>query len=150
LVIGDYNAVGGGAERWTDRHAQFLFHEGHKVHLVSRSFKSPPHGATLHPLAHARGRLAFAAKAEALLRRLPVDAIHDMGDGWYGDVFSPHHGTRAGGFLAGDQMQAPWRRPIRRWTRRWLPRYLAFRALEERQFAPGSFRKVAALSQKVK
>src|SRR5436305_591397 len=110
LVIGNYNGQGGGAERWTDRHARFLLREGHGVDLVARLFKHAPDGATLHAVEGARGRLAFAAKAEGLLRRLPVDAIHDMGDGWYGDVFSPHHGTRAGGFLAGDQMQPPWKR----------------------------------------
>ena len=73
-----------------------------------------------------------------------------MGAGWFGDVFSPHHGTRVGGFRAGDDRAPPWRRPIRRWMRRWMPRYLEFQALEDRQFAPGSFRTIVALSQRVK
>jgi len=150
LVIGRYHALGGGAERWTDRHAQFLLNAGHEVHLVSRSFKNPPLGSVLHPVEHARGRLTFAQRAEDLLRRLPVDAVHDMGDGWFGDVFSPHHGTRAGGFEAGDGMQPAWRRPLRRLLRQWMPRYRHFQVLEDRQYAAGAFRTIVALSQRVK
>jgi glycosyltransferase involved in cell wall biosynthesis len=150
LVIGDYNAFGGGAERWTDRHANYLLRAGHEVHLVARTFRNPPTGAVLHPIDVRRSRIRFAARAERTLRGLAADAVHDMGAGWFGDVFSPHHGTRVGGFLAGDDRAPPWRRPIRRWMRRWMPRYLEFRALEERQFARGSFRTIVALSQRVK
>jgi UDP-glucose:(heptosyl)LPS alpha-1,3-glucosyltransferase len=150
LVIGDYDAHGGGAERWTDRHAGDLVRMGHEVHLVSRTFKRPPSDAIIHFVEGARGRLLFAEKAERLVRQVGFDAVHDMGDGWFGDVFSPHHGTRLGGFLAGDLMAPTWWRPVRIASRRWLPRYRAFQALEKRQFAPGSFRTVVALSQRVK
>jgi UDP-glucose:(heptosyl)LPS alpha-1,3-glucosyltransferase len=150
LVIGDYNAFGGGAERWTDRHANYLLRAGHEVHLVARSFRNPPTGAVLHPIDVRRSRIRFAARAEQILHRLGADAVHDMGAGWFGDVFSPHHGTRVGGFRAGDDRAPPWRRPIRQWMRRWMPRYLEFHALEDRQFARGSFRTIVALSQRVK
>ena len=39
LVIGNYDAYGGGAERWTDRHARMLIDRGCDVHLVARHFR---------------------------------------------------------------------------------------------------------------
>jgi UDP-glucose:(heptosyl)LPS alpha-1,3-glucosyltransferase len=149
LVIGNYNSQGGGAERWTDRHANYLLSAGHDVHLISRGFNKPPAGAKLHPIDKARGRLRFADRAEQALKRIGTDAIHDMGDGWFGDVFSPHHGTRAGGFLASDEMASPSWRSVRKWSRNWLPRYREFRLLERCQLAAGAFRTVVALSRKV-
>jgi UDP-glucose:(heptosyl)LPS alpha-1,3-glucosyltransferase len=86
LVIGNYSSTGGGAERWTDRHASHLLQTGHDVHLISRSFTKPPPRATLHRIERARGRLRFAAAAEELAKRVNFDVVHDMGDAHRIDV----------------------------------------------------------------
>jgi UDP-glucose:(heptosyl)LPS alpha-1,3-glucosyltransferase len=151
LAIGKYDAAGGGAERWTDRHARYLIAAGHEVHLVAHAFDDPPVGASLHRIDEPpRRRLRFAAALEHRLRGQAFDAIHDMGDGWFADVLSPHHGTRLGGFLAGEAL-AP--APVRGFRRRlWnlLPRYREFARLEDRQMRGAGVKLVVALSEMIR
>lgn len=136
-MIAHYDGLGGGAERWTDRHARRLLSLGYRVHLVAGSFAHVPDGAQCH-LVRFRPfgdkRLQFATDAEQLLRRLQVDVIHDMGDGWYADLFMPHHGTRAATFAQNTKMARTLLRPFRDVAYWLLPRYRSFRELESRQF----------------
>ena len=151
LVIGDYHARGGGAERWTDQHARGLLAAGCRVDLFARSFAGAPEAAVCHEIAVPAGRerrLRFAAAAERTLRRQRCDVVCDMGDGWRCDVFLPHHGTRAGGFAANSRMLAPWLRPLRTAAQR-LPRYREFQALARRQYVADG-RTFVALSKRVR
>lgn len=154
LVIGNYDARGGGAERWTDGYARRLLGRGLEVHLVARAFNQPPDNAICHRVDTLSGwqpeRVRFAMHAENFLRQQPFDIIHDMGDGWYCDLFMPHHGTRSGGFAQNTRLLPA---PIR-WSRqvaqRILPRYRAFRALESRQYLPRPRKCFVALSGMVR
>lgn len=155
LVIGRYDAKGGGAERWTDQHTRQLLAHGHEVHLFARSFREAPPGASCHAVDVGRRglvpqRLRFAERCEAALRRASFDVIHDMGDGWYADIFMPHHGTRAAAFEQNTRQLPAFLRGPRRCALRWLPRYRSFRQLEQRQYAPQAGRWFVALSAMVR
>jgi UDP-glucose:(heptosyl)LPS alpha-1,3-glucosyltransferase len=95
-------------------------------------------------------RLGFAAAAEHVLRQLDVDVVHDMGHGWYGNVFMPHGGTRGGSFR---QNLALWPRGLH-WAKKaaatLLPRYRTFRQRERRQYVPDGSRLFVALSNMVR
>ena len=154
LVIGNYDAYGGGAERWTDQHSRMLLADGHEVHLVARHFRGAPDGAHCHVIDSGnhkhRRRIRFAKKAEALLRTLNVDVIHDMGDGWYADVILPHHGTRRGNFHEGNKNR-PFTMQAARWLfSKWLPRYLEFEALERKQYESTSNAICVAVSKMIR
>lgn len=152
LVIEHYDAKGGGAERWTDQHARRLIEQGIDVHLVARSFHGAPEAAHCHAVSHRstrRRRLAFAAEAERLLDRLGADVVVDMGAGWSGDVFLPHHGTRAGGWLQNELLVPTLARPVDRAIRRWSGRYREFAALERRQFEFHPGKRFVALSRRI-
>lgn len=139
LVIGDYNAVGGGAERWTDRHARRLLAAGHQVDLLARSFNKAPLSARCVQIPDPDGteqpRLHFAEAAQQHLLQTNYDIIHDMGDGWHADVFMPHHGTRRGGFEQNSLLLPSLLRPLRSAAAKFLPRYREFAALEHKQYA---------------
>lgn len=152
LVIGNYHARGGGAERWTDRFARWLLQRGHEVHLFARTIRGAPPAAVCRPVEcgrfAARRRLDFARRAEHLLRNDHFDVVHDMGDGWFADVFMPHHGTRAAGFIRNNSFLP---KPLR-WSRQLLyhclPRYREFQTLEKRQYS-GEGKIFIALSRMV-
>lgn len=153
LVIRRYDALGGGAERWTDRHARFLLDRGIDVHLVASEFRKPPKGAICHEVAVPRGsqrRLRFAEALERALRRERFDVVHDMGDGWYGDLFMPHHGVRAAGLEQNVALLPPWLRGAQRFFHRVLPRYREFAELERRQYAADRATTFIALSRMVR
>lgn len=137
-MISNYDAYGGGAERWTDQHARMLLERGHEVHLVARHFRGAPDGAVCQVVdagktAHRR-RLRFARQAEVLLRGMDLDVIHDMGDGWHADLLMPHHGTRRGIFLHNTRHLSPTAQRARRLAYKYFPRYHEFEALERRQY----------------
>lgn len=139
LVIGRYDAEGGGAERATDRLARWLIQQNIEVHLLARSFRGEPIGATCHAIDPEKGSLKgerqrFAEVAERTLRALNLDLIHDMGDGWYSDLFMPHHGTRRGGFVRNSALLPAFVRPMRNLISEWLPRYRDFWEVERRQY----------------
>ncbi len=152
LVIPHFDPRRGGAERWTWDFADRLARHAHEVHVVAETFGPGADRTVNHfvPVAGHTGslrRLGFAAGAERILRGLGADIVHDMGHGWYGDVFMPHGGTRNGSFR---QNLLFWPRGLR-WAKRasaWLlPRYRTFRALERRQY--GERRLFVALSRMV-
>ena len=154
LVIPEFDPSRGGAERWTYDFAGQLVARGHEVHVVAERFADVPEGVAAHRVESRAGgwsrRLSFAAEAEAALRRLDCEIVHDMGHGWYGNVFLPHGGTRQGSF----RQNLLWQGRVAGWLKRAgagvLPRYRTFRKLEERQYRCDGSRLFVALSEMVK
>lgn len=150
LVIEHFDPHRGGAEQWTHQFTERLLAGGHEVHVVAGVFAESTASMPIlrHHLPRTQGRLEFAAAAESKLRTLSLDAIHDMGGGWYCDVFESHDGSRYAQWEQKLRTLPPWMRPIKRRMTRVLPRYLDFRRLLARQFAdPG--RIILALSRMV-
>ena len=150
LVIEQFNPQRGGAEQWTCQFTEQLLRFGHEVHVVAGVFSASTDAMPIvrHPLPKTRSRLDFAAAAERKLRGLPLDVIHDMGSGWYCDVFESHDGSRWAQWEQKLQTLPGYLRPAKRRLARVLPRYQEFRKLMARQFAdPG--RIILALSRMV-
>ena len=99
IVLKTFHTARGGAESWTAEMVRWLVGQGHEVHVGCRKCDDvvPTLGARLH-LLPTRSSWRFARKAERLLRELDVDVVHDMGCGWYFDVFHSHVG--AGAYLS--------------------------------------------------
>lgn len=150
LVIECFDPHRGGAEHWTCQFADWLLRQGHEVHVVARSFS--PAGQRLPVIAHlvekGQGRLAFAEAAERTLRTLRLDVIHDMGSGWYCDLFESHDGSRVAQFERKLPLLPTALRPLKRLLFHWSPRYRNFQRLNARQFVPAD-RLVLALSRTV-
>jgi len=155
LVIRHYRPQGGGSERWTDGHARMLLERGHQVHLFAETIDDPPAGARCHGIAlgprDPRGKpFQFARQAAARLRRDRFDVVHDMGQGWYADVFMPHGGTRAAVYAQRTRLLAPPERWVRPLAYRILPRYLRSKALERRQYESSNGRLFIAVSEMIR
>ena len=135
LVIESFDPARGGAEHWTYQFAQRLLSLGHEVHVAARQFARPAlTNVHLHPLPAGR-RLDFADAAERTLRRLDLDVVHDMGAGWYCDVFQPHGGSRIATHEANLRLAPAWLRPLKRRFAPLLARYREFERLMARQYA---------------
>lgn len=150
LVLDCYDPRRGGVEQWTHQFANQLLHAGHEVHVVARSFAVGAAAPELecHAIDCGASRARFAAAAEATLRRLNLDVVHDTGCGTYADVFQPHGGSRVAAFEQNLALMPAWQRPWKRAFARWLPRYREFAALSKRQYARDG-RIVLALSRMV-
>jgi UDP-glucose:(heptosyl)LPS alpha-1,3-glucosyltransferase len=150
LVIKSLDPRRGGAEAWTYQHAKNLLERGHEVHVVARDI--PAETAKLpiviHRLQRIRTPMGLAKAAEAKLRSLNLDLIHDMGLGWYSDIFQPHSGCWTAITRQKLRIVPPWLRPIKRRVDPWLPRYRQLNMLAGRQAAAEN-NILLALSQKV-
>ena len=96
LVLDQFDWRKGGLESWTWQFAQLLRKRGCDVHAVAFGFHPDAEketGITAHKLERPRSRTKRAEALERHLRTLDADAIHDMGAGWYADVFHPHGGS---------------------------------------------------------
>ena len=95
LVLEQFDWRKGGLESWTWQFAQQLLRAGLEVHIVA--FDLHPSAGELGIIAHRlerpSSRLKRALAFEQYLRGLDVDVIHDMGVGWYADIFHPHGGS---------------------------------------------------------
>ena len=67
-----------------------------------------------HRLEGIRSRLGFAEAAQMKLLSLAPDIIHDMGAGWYCDVFHPHGGSWASVTERKQNMLPSWLRGVKR------------------------------------
>ncbi|MGO8689875.1 MAG: glycosyltransferase family 4 protein [Thermoguttaceae bacterium] len=148
LVIDCFDPRRGGAQEWTRQYAQRLLARGHEVHVVTQSVAG---GAQRLPIvAHCLGaigsHLGRAAAAEAMLRTLDLDVIHDIGVGWHCDVLQSEDGSRIAMWEHRLKMLPPWLRGVKRQMINLLPRYRNFRTLMARQF-DASERIVVAISQ---
>ncbi|MBX3390543.1 MAG: glycosyltransferase family 4 protein [Phycisphaeraceae bacterium] len=154
FVLDRYDAVGGGAQRWTHDHAQRLLHDGHHIHIYARSIKGAPAGARTHlveigQLAAGR-RLRFGAAVDRMLQNEKFDIVLDMGDGWQADVMMPHHGIRRYVY----QQRSRLSHGLLRWARPLgfavLPRYREFRKMERLQYAKKGAAAIVAVSEMVR
>jgi UDP-glucose:(heptosyl)LPS alpha-1,3-glucosyltransferase len=137
LVLDRFDPRLGGLEQWSYQLAMWLLTAGHDVHVVAFAFTPDflPTGLIPHELVQPGSRLERAAAAERCLKTLSPDVIHDMGTGWFFDVFHPVFGSRIAGYRR-DLASLP---PLQR-LREWLSparrrRYRQVRALERRQYA---------------
>jgi UDP-glucose:(heptosyl)LPS alpha-1,3-glucosyltransferase len=161
LVIEHVDPHRGGAEQWTCQMASRLLARGHEVHIVTKQGTVPIFAPAkmglspsdisdtspiLHHLAGVHSRLAFAATAETVLKRLSLDVIHDMGGGWHCDVLQSHDGSRLAQWQQKIALLPRWARPVKRAMIALLPRYHAFRKLMARQYTDPQ-RIIVALSQ---
>ncbi len=150
LVTKSLDPRRGGAEAWTYQHAVNLLERGYEVHIVARDIpaETAKLPVVIHRLQRIRTPLGLANAAEAKLRTLNLDLIHDMGLGWYCDVFQPHGGCWTAITRQKLLLVPPWIRPIKRQVDPWLPRYRQLSMLARRQAAAEN-QILLALSQKV-
>jgi len=136
LVVEHFDPRRGGLEQWSWHFAQALLQQGHQVHVICRSVA--PEAAAIpmdcHQVPWGLNRLGFAEAVDQKLRQMDLDIIHDMGAGWYCDVFQPHWGSWLA--LAEQKLLLlpRWLRPWKRLVIRYLPRYREIRRLLERQY----------------
>src|SRR5579862_9033596 len=96
LVLDQFDWRKGGLESWTWQFARLLKKRGCETHAVSFEFHPDAEretGIVAHRLERPRSRLKRAEALERHLRTISADVIHDMGVGWYADVFHPHGGS---------------------------------------------------------
>ncbi len=140
LVIDHLDPRRGGAEQWTFQHAERLLARGHEVHVVAQGINGPASRLDIvpHLLGPVRPVLQRAAAAAAMLERLPVDMIHDVGMGWHNHVLQSEDGSRLAQWEQKLLLLPSWQRPWKRAMLRVLPRYRDFRRLMARQFGDGA------------
>ncbi len=139
VVLDRFDPHYGGLESWADQWTRWLAQRGHDVHVAAFDIApdSLGSGVVPHVLPPASGRLARAAEAEKLLRRMEPDVIHDLGVGWRYDILHLHAGSR----LANARQDLLSLGLLARMKRRLSPWHIRrdgeFRALEKRQLGPG-------------
>jgi len=150
LVVEQFDPRRGGLEQWSAQFAHRMVQRGHEVHVASCRFGPQVNEWPIvrHPLEGVRSMLAFAQAAERTMRPLALDVVHDMGAGWYCDVFQPHGGSRRAVDEQKLLLWPAWMRPIKRTVNRWLPKQREFETLMARQYVNDG-RILLALSQRV-
>ena len=137
LVLEQFDPARGGREQWTWSFTQRLLELGHEVHVVARSCSSKARRLPIayHPIQCDPSPMAFAGEVRAVLEPLALDIVHDMGMGWYCDVFHPHGGSMASSAERKLLFLPAWLRGLKRMANRMLPRHRTFQALMQRQYA---------------
>lgn len=128
----------GGREQWTFHFVEQLAARGHEIHVISREFGEAIAGlpATLHRVkSEKKSPLAFAEAAPAVIEPLALDIIHDLGTGWYCDVFQPHGGSWASIAHRKSLFLPRWFRWLKQRVDRLLPRFRGLRTLMARQYS---------------
>jgi UDP-glucose:(heptosyl)LPS alpha-1,3-glucosyltransferase len=137
LVVERFDPLRGGLEQWTYRFARELLARGHEVHVVSREFagRAASLPITRHRVVCRARPLAFAEAAQLALTSLTLDIVHDMGVGWYCDVFQPHGGSWASVARRKLQLWPACLRGLKQRLDHLLPRHREFHRLMARQYA---------------
>jgi UDP-glucose:(heptosyl)LPS alpha-1,3-glucosyltransferase len=137
LVLEQFDPARGGREQWTWSFTQRLLELGHEVHVVARSCSATALRLpiTYHPIQCDPSPIALAGAVRAVLEPLALEIIHDMGTGWYCDVFHPHGGSMASSAERKLLFLPAWLRGLKRMANRMLPRHRTFHALMQRQYA---------------
>jgi UDP-glucose:(heptosyl)LPS alpha-1,3-glucosyltransferase len=137
LVLEQFDPARGGREQWTWSFTQRLLELGHEVHVVARSCsaKALRLPIAFHPIQCDPSPIVFAGAVRAVLEPLALEIVHDMGMGWYCDVFHPHGGSMASSAERKLLFLPAWLRGLKRMANRMLPRHRMFHALMQRQYA---------------
>jgi len=137
LVLEQFDPARGGREQWTWSFTQRLLELGHEVHVVARSCSATARrpAITFHLIQCDPSPIAFAGAVRAALEPLALDIVHDMGMGWYCDVFHPHGGSMASSAERKLLFLPAWLRGLKRTANQWLPRHRTFQTLMQRQYA---------------
>ena len=137
LVLEQFDPARGGREQWTWSFTQRLLELGHEVHVVARSCSPKARRLPIayHPVQCDPSPIAFAGAVRAVLEPLALDIVHDMGMGWYCDVFHPHGGSMASSAERKLLFLPAWLRGLKRMANRMLPRHRTFQTLMQRQYA---------------
>lgn len=120
------------------------------MHVVAGSFgqRELASGIITHLAPRVRSPVGFAKALEGQLNSLAVDVIHDMGFGWYCDVFQPRLGSRRA-YIESCLARLPlWQRAMKRGVMHVLPRYRRLEHLMKRQYQNDG-RLCLALSKRV-
>jgi UDP-glucose:(heptosyl)LPS alpha-1,3-glucosyltransferase len=150
IVLKTFDTQRGGAEVWSVAFVRWLNEHAHEVHVVARKCTDSVRtlGAKVH-LVDIRSPWRFAAAAERLLRSLDLDIVHDMGYGWYFDIFHSHVGSPLVYRQRLSEIKSGPQRVGQRLASTLLPGYYRKRALYRRQFSAGSDVTYLALSNMV-
>jgi len=153
LVIYTYSESRGGAERVCAYLARGLLARGHEVHLLARRF----HRGTAPPAAVCREiptneaisawkHFAFAANLRHLLRTERFDLVQSFSRTYSQDVL------RLGGGTHREYLRCmePERTLVGRWWSRVNPKELVQLRLERLGLRPGAYRRIVAVSKRVK
>jgi UDP-glucose:(heptosyl)LPS alpha-1,3-glucosyltransferase len=144
--------LNGGTERDLFRTAEGLRDLGHDVHLFCAEYGvSPPAGVAAHPvpvvpLGRTLRLWSFAFFAPRLLRRAPCDVVVNFGRLLSQDVLRSGGGSHRAFLHKLGQAGGIWRRLWQRVS--FYHRSLL--AMEKRQFQPGHYRRILAVSDEVK
>jgi glycosyltransferase involved in cell wall biosynthesis len=135
LALESFDPQRGDREACTFELARHLLRLNHDVHVVAQDFSKAGLEIPIvpHRIRATRSPLRRAATAEAALRSLRADVVHDLGITWYADVFTPPVGSPLGmqqRQLAG---AAWWTRPLKRLSLQWSPRARQQAELARRQ-----------------
>ena len=155
LGIREFSPTRGGAERYLVDLMQFLFREGHEIHVFAHRFEAEIEGLYQHnvaPLPFPRSLriLSFAVKCHQQMRRDNFDVIMGVGNTWRADLLQPHGGVHWKWF---------WR-SLRAYKSSWLwvAKFLG-RILSPKQWAEGivedapyrkGVKRIVAISEMVK
>ena len=131
LVLEQFDPARGGREQWTWSFTQRLLELGHEVHVVARSCSAKARRLPIafHPIQCDPSPIVFAGAVRAVLEPLALEIVHDMGMGWYCDVFHPHGGSMASSAERKLLFLPAWLRGLKRMANRMLPRHRMFHAL---------------------
>ncbi len=136
LVLERFDPQRGGLEHWTWQFARSITLAGHEAHIISCEFVDPGEGIPLHwhPVEESHSPLKRAAAMENVLRGLSFDIIHDMGCGWYADIYHAHGGSTIA-WGEHNLLRIPKWRQFRLWREK---RYREQEIIEKRQQSQGS------------
>src|SRR5271157_2287205 len=123
LVLEQFDPARGGREQWTWLFTQRLLELGHEVHVVARSCASKARRLPIayHPVQCDPSPISLADAARAVLEPLALDIVHDMGVGWYCDLFHPHGGSMASSAERKLLFLPAWLRGLKRTANALLP-----------------------------
>lgn len=136
IVLKTFKTQRGGAEVWTLGFVRWLVQQGHEVHVVARKCDDVVNtlGVTIHKV-DIRSPWRFAGAVERLLRSLDLEIVHDMGYGWYADVFHSHVGSPIVYRRRRHELKSGLRQIGTCLSSALLPGYYRKRALYRRQFS---------------
>ena len=150
IVLKTFTTSRGGAEVWSSSFARWLLRRGHEVHVVAAKASEDVQrmGVAMH-LIPTRSSTRFAKRSQALLSQLNVDIVHDMGAGWYFDVFQSHVGLLSQYRAALLRLMPPPKAWLKRFAAAVLPTYWCKNRMMRRQYSGRQDSRYLALSRAI-